>query len=73
MEVKDHPTKYEWVNQEIREEFLKFMKTNKNESSTRNIAKVVCFRGLTLDAFSCKEQKIQSKMAYGKRILTGLV
>ena len=34
MEVKDHPLKDEWVNQEIREEFKRFMETNENENTT---------------------------------------
>ena len=34
MEVKEHPTKNEWVNQEIREELKRFMETNENEDRT---------------------------------------
>ena len=33
MEAKELPTN-EWVNQEIKEEFKKFMETNENENTT---------------------------------------
>ena len=34
MEVNELPAKYERVNQEIRDEFKKFMETNENEDTT---------------------------------------
>ena len=34
MEVKDHPLKDETVNQEIKEEFKRFIETNENEDTT---------------------------------------
>ena len=34
MEVKEHPVKDEWVNQEIREELKGFLETNEKEDTT---------------------------------------
>ena len=40
MEVKEHPTQNEWVNQEIKEEFKKYMEANENENMTaQNLSK----------------------------------
>ena len=32
--TKQHSTKYIWVNEEIKEEIRKFLKTNENENTT---------------------------------------
>ena len=64
MEVKEHPTKNEWVNQAIREEIKKYMETNENENTTIqtlwDAAKAV-LRGNTLQSRPISRNKKNPK------------
>ena len=64
METKQHATKNQWVNEEIKKEIKKYLKTNDNEdTTTQNLwdaAKAV-LRGkfIVIQAFLKKEEKSQ--------------
>ena len=63
METKQHVTKIQWVNDEIKEEIKKYLETNDNENTIQNlwdVAKVV-LRGklIAIQAFLRKQEKSQ--------------
>ena len=62
METKQHATKNQWVNEEIKKEIKKYLKTNDNEDTTiQNLleATKAVFRGKfrAIQAFLKKEEK----------------
>ena len=64
METKQHATKNQWVNDEIKEEIRKYLETNKNENTTlQNLwdaPKAILRRKFTdIQAFLEKQEKSQ--------------
>ena len=62
MEPKQHATKNQWVNEEIKKEIKKYLKTNDNEdTTTQNLwdASKAVLRGkfIAIQAFLKKEEK----------------
>ena len=64
VETKQHATKNQWVNEEIKKEIKKYLQTNDNEdTNTQNLwdAAIAVLRGkfIAIQAFLKKEEKSQ--------------
>ena len=65
METKQHATKNQWVNEEIKKEIKKYLETNDNEDTTSQnlwVAKKAVLRGkfIAIQAFLKKEERSQT-------------